>query len=130
MINDCEVIVRADQKVPFNSSSDFTPIRHPRRQLAEEFPRTNNYYSRTFASLAPRIIRQLEIEVDRENDGRWIAEVSDIPGAMVYGASREDATRNVVQLVLRALADDVDDKSNDIGVRLTLLVPHEPVGIR
>ena len=80
--------------------------------------------------MAPRIVRQLEIEVDREDDGRWIAEVSDIPGAMVYGASREDATRNVVQLVLRALADDVDHSSNDIGVRLTLLVPHEPVGVR
>lgn len=130
MIENCEIIIRPDQSVSFNSSSDFTPIRHPRRQLTEEFPRTNNYYSRIFANLAPRVTRQLEIEVDRESDGRWIAEVPDIPGAMVYGNSREDAIEKVVQLAFRALADDVDDKSDSVAVHLTLLVPHEPVGIR
>lgn len=31
------------------------------------------------------------IEIEQENDGRWIAEVVDLPGVMVYGQSREEA---------------------------------------
>jgi predicted RNase H-like HicB family nuclease len=31
------------------------------------------------------------IELEREDDGRWIAEVPDLPGVLVYGTSREDA---------------------------------------
>jgi len=123
MIDDCEVIVRPDQEVSSYSSSQFTPIRHQQRHTNEEVP-TNNYYSRTFAKMAPRSIRQLEIEVDRESDGRWIAEIPEIPGAMVYGSSQQDAISNVVQLAFRTLAEDVGDNSDTMAVHLTLLVPH------
>jgi predicted RNase H-like HicB family nuclease len=46
-----------------------------------------------------------QIETDREEDGRWIAEIAALPGVLAYGASREDAIRSVEALALRVLAD-------------------------
>jgi predicted RNase H-like HicB family nuclease len=48
------------------------------------------------------------IEIERETDGRWIAEVTDIPGCMVYGATRDEAIRSVEVLALRVIADRLD----------------------
>lgn len=45
------------------------------------------------------------IETEREEDGRWIADVMEIPGAMVYGATAEDAVVKVQALALRVLAE-------------------------
>jgi predicted RNase H-like HicB family nuclease len=50
----------------------------------------------------------MNIELEREEDGRWIAEVLDLPGAMVYGATREEAIAKVKALALRILADRVE----------------------
>ena len=50
---------------------------------------------------APRLV----VEFDREDDKRWIAEVLGIPGALVYGDSREEALGRVQALALRILAD-------------------------
>ena len=50
----------------------------------------------------------MEIEVEQETDGRWIAEIPALPGAMVYGASREDAVEGVKALALRVLADKME----------------------
>jgi predicted RNase H-like HicB family nuclease len=47
----------------------------------------------------------MTIEIDREDDGRWIAEVPDLPGVMVYGQSREEAIARVKVLALRVLSD-------------------------
>ncbi len=52
---------------------------------------------------------QLTIELEQEADGRWIAEVLEIPGAMMYGESREDAIRLVKALALRVIADRVEN---------------------
>lgn len=49
------------------------------------------------------------IEVEREVDGRWIAEIPSLPGALVYGTSREDAVAHVQALALRVLADRLDN---------------------
>lgn len=46
-----------------------------------------------------------KIEFDQEDDGRWIAEISELPGVMVYGATKEDAEVKVTALALRVLAD-------------------------
>jgi predicted RNase H-like HicB family nuclease len=51
----------------------------------------------------------MKIEVDREDDGRWIAEVPDLPGVMVYGKSRDEAIARVKALALRVLADRLDN---------------------
>jgi predicted RNase H-like HicB family nuclease len=45
-----------------------------------------------------------QIETDREEDGRWIAEIMELPGVLAYGASREDAIRSAEALALRVLA--------------------------
>jgi predicted RNase H-like HicB family nuclease len=41
------------------------------------------------------------IEFDREDDGRWIAEISDLPGVMAYGATKEEAKAKAEELALR-----------------------------
>jgi len=47
----------------------------------------------------------LTIELDREADGRWIAEVQELSGVMRYGQTRDEAIMNVQALALRVLAD-------------------------
>ncbi len=48
------------------------------------------------------------IEFEQEQDGRWIAEVVDIPGVLVYGKTREDAFLKAQALALRVLAERID----------------------
>jgi predicted RNase H-like HicB family nuclease len=48
------------------------------------------------------------IELEREDDGRWIAEVPVLPGVLVYGTSREAAIGHVQALALRVLADRIE----------------------
>ena len=50
----------------------------------------------------------MKLEIDRENDGRWIAEVPELPGVMVYGQTREDAISKAEALALRVIADRLD----------------------
>jgi predicted RNase H-like HicB family nuclease len=50
----------------------------------------------------------MKIEIERENDGRWIAEVPDLPGVMAYGETREQAIVKVQSLALRVIADRLD----------------------
>ena len=49
------------------------------------------------------------VETEREDDGRWIAEVVDLPGVMVYGRTREEAISHVQALALRVLADRLEN---------------------
>ena len=50
----------------------------------------------------------LPIELDREDDGRWIAEVPDLPGTVCYGQSRDEAIARVQALALRVLAERLE----------------------
>lgn len=50
----------------------------------------------------------MKIEIEREDDGRWIAEVPDLAGVMVYGATRQDALSKAKSLALRIIADRLD----------------------
>ncbi|MEK6743356.1 MAG: type II toxin-antitoxin system HicB family antitoxin [Nitrospirota bacterium] len=45
----------------------------------------------------------MKIDIEKEEDGRWIAEVSDLPGVLAYGKTREDAIANVKALALRVI---------------------------
>ncbi len=54
------------------------------------------------------MLQTLTIETEREEDGRWIAEVPEIPGALVYGSSTEDAVAKVQALALRILAERLE----------------------
>ena len=49
------------------------------------------------------------IEMEQEEDGRWIAEVVEIPGVMVYGKTPEEAKAKVQALALRTLADRLEN---------------------
>jgi len=50
----------------------------------------------------------MKIDIEREEDGRWIAEVFDLPGVLAYGETREDAIAKVEALALRVIADRID----------------------
>jgi predicted RNase H-like HicB family nuclease len=50
----------------------------------------------------------LTVEIDREADGRWLAEVPDLPGVLAYGATRDEAVARVEALALRVLADRLE----------------------
>ncbi|HTQ38726.1 MAG TPA: type II toxin-antitoxin system HicB family antitoxin [Pirellulales bacterium] len=50
----------------------------------------------------------LNVEVEREEDGRWIAEVPDLPGVQAYGKSRQEAIERAKALSLRVLADRLE----------------------
>ena len=50
----------------------------------------------------------MKIEIERETDGRWIAEVPDLPGVMAYGKNRSQAIAKVEALALRVIADRLD----------------------
>ena len=50
----------------------------------------------------------MTIESEPETDGRWIAEVLEVPGALAYGASRDEAIAHAKALALRAMADRLE----------------------
>jgi predicted RNase H-like HicB family nuclease len=63
---------------------------------------------------------RFQFEVERETDGRWIAEIPEVPGAMAYGATVEEAKAKAFALALYAVADDVEH-SNDIPDSISVL---------
>ena len=52
---------------------------------------------------------KFNVELDREEDGRWLADVPALPGVMAYGTSREEALTSVEALALRVLADRLEN---------------------
>lgn len=49
------------------------------------------------------------IELERETDGRWVAEVPDLSGVMTYGKTRDEAIARVQALALRVLAERLEN---------------------
>jgi predicted RNase H-like HicB family nuclease len=49
----------------------------------------------------------LSIELDHEDDGRWIAEALELPGVVAYGESREEAISNTERLAIEVIADRI-----------------------
>jgi predicted RNase H-like HicB family nuclease len=45
------------------------------------------------------------VDVERETDGRWIGEVTELPGVLVYGSTRDEAVAKAKALAFRVLAD-------------------------
>jgi predicted RNase H-like HicB family nuclease len=50
----------------------------------------------------------LPVELEQEPDGRWLAEIPDLPGVMAYAATRDEATTAAEALALRVLADRIE----------------------
>jgi predicted RNase H-like HicB family nuclease len=55
----------------------------------------------------------LTVEFEREADGRWVAEIPDLPGVMVYGKTRSEALGAVQALALHTLADRIEHGEAD-----------------
>ena len=53
-------------------------------------------------------IDPIRVEVEREDDGRYLASIPDLPGVMAYGSAEEDAIRKVQSIALQVLADMVE----------------------
>lgn len=56
----------------------------------------------------PNLPARLRVEIEREEDGRWIAEIPALPGALAYGTSREEAIARAQAVALRALAERLE----------------------
>ena len=63
------------------------------------------------------------IQFEREADGRWIAEIADLPGVLAYGATKEDAIAKVEALALRAVAEKIEhgETSSDFTISFSTL---------
>jgi len=70
--------------------------------------------------LFPYIITvNLQIEVEREDDGRWLTEAPELPGVLAYGQTREEAIARVKALALRVMArNPAFHKGEEIGPRM------------
>jgi predicted RNase H-like HicB family nuclease len=54
----------------------------------------------------------LTVEHEQEDDGRWLAEVLELPGALAYGQTAEEAVAKAQALALRVLADRLEHGEN------------------
>lgn len=50
------------------------------------------------------------IDIDREDDGRWLAEINELPGVMCYGENRDAAVAKVQALALRVIAERLEHR--------------------
>jgi len=64
----------------------------------------NTIYSSSMQDTHP-----LQIEVEREEDGRMLASVPELPGVMAYGATQEEAIRKAKTIALQVLADMIEN---------------------
>ena len=51
-----------------------------------------------------------KVQTETETDGRWIAEIPDLPGVMAYGATEREAVASAQALALRVLADRIEEQ--------------------
>lgn len=75
---------------------------------------------------------RITIELEREEDGRWIAEAPDLPGVLVYGQNQTDAMQRVQALALRCIADRLENGDLVPGLdSITFSKPthHAPVAV-
>ena len=65
-------------------------------------------------------IQPIRVELEREEDGRMLASVPDLPGVMAYGATEEEAVRKVKSIGLQVLADMIES-GEDVPAPLKVL---------
>lgn len=62
------------------------------------------------------MIENFTIETEQEIDGRWIAEVMELPGALVYGQTEKEAVAKVQALALRVVAERLEEEDSFSGL--------------
>lgn len=73
---------------------------------------------------------KLHVEYEQEVDGRWIAEIPELPGVMCYGTPRKDVAAKVEALALRATADRLDEGKMEVPPSLSRpwhVLRYEPI---
>jgi predicted RNase H-like HicB family nuclease len=58
--------------------------------------------------MTTELLNNFNIETELEEDGRWIAEIPELPGVLVYGDTEIEAITNVKALALRVIADKIE----------------------
>jgi predicted RNase H-like HicB family nuclease len=70
------------------------------------------------------------LEFEQEIDGRWIAEIPELPGVLAYGETRMQAGERAKALAFRVLADRIESESSMPGLnRIVFSSRHEPVAV-
>jgi predicted RNase H-like HicB family nuclease len=64
------------------------------------------------------------VDVEREEDGRWIAEVPALPGVLAYGSTEAQALAAAQALALGVLADRLEHGEAEVGPLAVSFVPH------
>lgn len=63
----------------------------------------------------------LSIEIEREDDGRWVAEIPQLPGVVAYGATPDEASTRAEILALRVLAERLEHgEAKPVEIRISL----------
>ncbi|MTD93499.1 type II toxin-antitoxin system HicB family antitoxin [Hyphomicrobium sp. xq] len=63
----------------------------------------------------------LTLETEQEVDGRWIAEVPQLPGVLAYGATRDEAMAKAEVLALRVLAEQLEHgEARPVGLSISV----------
>lgn len=65
---------------------------------------------------------QISIEVEREDDGRWIADILEFPGVVAYGQTREEAIARAEAIAMRVIADRIEQQVSAEAVNLTFAI--------
>jgi predicted RNase H-like HicB family nuclease len=65
-----------------------------------------------------------DIEFEQETDGRWIAEIPEIPGALAYGVTPLQAAARAKALVLRVLAERMENEVSIPGINTIAFASH------
>jgi len=63
----------------------------------------------------------ITLECEREDDGRWLAEVPELPGVLAYGQTSDEAISKAEILALRVLADRLEhDETKPFDIRISI----------
>jgi predicted RNase H-like HicB family nuclease len=65
-----------------------------------------------------------DVELEQEDDGRWIAEIAEIPGVLAYGVTPLQAGARARALALRVLADRMENEVSIPGINSIAFVDH------
>jgi predicted RNase H-like HicB family nuclease len=60
------------------------------------------------------------VETEVETDGRWIAEIPQVPGALAYGTTKKEAINKAYAIALRSVADDVEHSQQEPPTSISL----------
>ena len=69
------------------------------------------WYDDNTMSARSKTRQGFSVELDREDDGRWIAEIPKLPGVMAYGNTKQEAVRHARAIALRTLADRIEQNN-------------------